>query len=83
MEKELNTETKVKANGSGEADVALIENLKKQLAEEKQLAMRNISALEEAVDSVIQINKDKQITFFNKAAEKCLVLPRLRLWARM
>jgi methyl-accepting chemotaxis protein len=70
MENELKTEEVVKTKGNGEADAALIKSLRKQLAEQQQLSERNISALEEAVDSVIQIDRNKLITFYNKAAEK-------------
>lgn len=71
MENEIQTaEGKLKTKGNGEADAALVENLKRRLAEQEQLAQRNIQALEEAVDAVIQIDSSKSITSFNRAAEK-------------
>ena len=64
------SESKVKTKDNGQVDAAMFEQMKKELAEQKQLAQRNIQALEEAVDSVIQIDTNKLITFYNKAAEK-------------
>jgi methyl-accepting chemotaxis protein len=70
MENELQmVESKPKTKGNGTTE-PLIEKLKQQLAEQEQLAQRNIQALEEAVDAVIQIDSSKSITFFNKSAER-------------
>jgi methyl-accepting chemotaxis protein len=55
-------------NGNGSYDSA--ETLRHQLKIQEQLSRRNGQALEEAVDAVVQIDGNKTITFFNKAAER-------------
>lgn len=71
MENELQTtEIKQKTRDNGGPDAALLETLKNRLTEQERLAQRNVQALEEAVDAVIQIDNSKNISFFNKAAER-------------
>lgn len=57
-----------KANSASGGDTD--SDLAKRLEQLERDFNRNLMALEEAVDSVIQIDKDKLITFYNKAAEK-------------
>ena len=69
MEKELQTmglKTKPTANGS-QVD---IEALLEKISELEQENIRTRMALEEAVDSIISINENKEIIFFNRSAER-------------
>lgn len=71
-----------KSNGNGkhvetleavdksESQVANLRTLNEQIRQLQQKAMRNEQAMEQAVDSIIQIDGDKSITFFNRSAEK-------------
>jgi len=71
MEKEIETaESRPIKKGNDTPEHIQIAKLKQQLAMQEQRAQRNIQALEEAVDAVIQIDSSKSITFFNKAAER-------------
>ncbi len=69
METEVITEgaTKSKINGKEESHLA---ELQQQVADLRRQVQTNNQALEEAVDAVIQIDSSKNVTFFNKAAEK-------------
>ncbi len=49
---------------------ALVTELQEKLKVMERHADQNIQALNEAVDSVIQIDSSKNVTFYNKAAEK-------------
>jgi methyl-accepting chemotaxis protein len=75
----------LKNNGSGKYGTTVVEEvrpelpeqltdqvefLKRRVAELELDNIRNTKAIEDAVDSVIQIDGQKNITFFNKAAEK-------------
>jgi len=53
---------------TSEVKSELITDLENRLKEMERHAQRNIGALNEAVDSVIQIDSNKLITFYNKAA---------------
>ncbi|HEV8512930.1 MAG TPA: PAS domain-containing protein, partial [Cyclobacteriaceae bacterium] len=64
-----------KANGaagglSQGTESALITELQQRLKEMESHAERNVKALNDAADSVIQIDANKSITFYNKAAEQ-------------
>jgi methyl-accepting chemotaxis protein len=61
----LKAATPVAATKENKMD-ALLERIE----ELERLNNRNIMALEEAVDAVIQIDSNKDITFYNKAAER-------------
>jgi methyl-accepting chemotaxis protein len=58
------------ANGTSETAHADVEQLLQRIEELEKGNNRNIMALEEAVDAVIQIDAHKAITFYNKAAER-------------
>jgi methyl-accepting chemotaxis protein len=75
----------LKSNGSGKYGTTVVEEiqpetpaqlpdnidvLKRRVAELELENIRNNKAIEDAVDSIIQIDGKKSITFFNKAAEK-------------
>jgi methyl-accepting chemotaxis protein len=75
----------LKNNGSGKYGTTVVEEvqtetiqqlpdnidvLKRRVAELELENIRNNKAIEDAVDSIIQIDGKKNITFFNKAAEK-------------
>lgn len=69
MEKELQAiglGNKTKGNGSQVDTEALLE----RISELERENIRNRMALEEAVDSIISINEDKEIIYFNKSAER-------------
>jgi methyl-accepting chemotaxis protein len=71
METQLQTpEANLKTRSDRAHDTTLVETLKSRLKEQEQFAQRNIKALEEAVDAVVQIDSSKIITFFNGAAER-------------
>jgi methyl-accepting chemotaxis protein len=79
-----------KGNGAGSgsvaqatgADASLLEDLQKQLQESNRLAERNIQALNEAVDAIIQIDSSKNITFYNKSAEEMFGFSREEVMGR-
>jgi methyl-accepting chemotaxis protein len=73
----------IKSNGNGKhhaietLDVSVkresdsqVESLKERIRDLERSSMRNEQAMEQAVDSIIQIDGDKNITFYNRAAEK-------------
>lgn len=69
MENELHaigTKTKTKRNGANIDVEALLE----KISDLEHEAIRNRMALEEAVDSIISINENKEVIFFNKSAER-------------
>ncbi len=68
MENELQSTTgkqKAKSNDGGNLDILL-----DKIALLENETIRNKMALEEAVDSIISINQNKEIIYFNKSAEK-------------
>jgi methyl-accepting chemotaxis protein len=67
-----------KGNGSGAGgtieskptiEASLVDDLQKRLGEMERTSELNVRALSEAVDAVIQIDSNKLIRFYNKAAE--------------
>jgi methyl-accepting chemotaxis protein len=54
----------------GQASTGKAMSVEQELQQLRQAYNRNVVALEEAVDAIIQIGANKEITFFNKAAEK-------------
>ncbi|MBC7920406.1 MAG: PAS domain S-box protein [Ferruginibacter sp.] len=46
------------------------ERIEKNIEEMRLITEKNLQILEQAVDSVVTINEKKEITFFNKAAER-------------
>ena len=56
-------------NDAQNSDV-LIEDLQRRLQEMERLADRNVQALTEAVDAIVQIDGNKNIFFYNKSAER-------------
>jgi methyl-accepting chemotaxis protein len=81
----------LKTNGRGKAHEELhtsdpqqqeIAALKKHITKLENEKLRNEQAIEQAVDSVIQIDGEKNITFFNKAAEKMFGFSRDEVMGR-
>ncbi len=68
MDNEVQIETKSKAKANGETQEVNV--LQKKIGQLEREAIRNRMALEEAVDSIVSINQNKEIIFFNKAAER-------------
>lgn len=69
MEKESQApETVLKNKNSGEPEK--INSLTKKISALEKEIIRNRMAMEEAVDSIVSINQNKEIIFFNKAAER-------------
>ncbi len=70
MESEVLTEGTSKSKANGKDDAGLVSELHQQVADLKRQLQRNNQALEETVDAVIQIDSNRNITFFNKSAER-------------